>query len=514
MNNPALLNSNRRQDLTMLVVVVVNALLCLGLGFYNQATSLALLVSIPCLIACGLAYHFWGGSLNSRLLLATVLVILVALQLQITKGSSSIHANVYISLCLLLPYCDWRVIAYMGSLLAAHHLGTQALSTADYPLYVHATGERWGHFADLGFLLVLCAFLINAAKYLQKRAGETFEMAFLVNAMGQEGPIRLNLDAVRTASKTGGRLRDVQQRMAAALRLVREALFSMHKAAEEVGHTSGELLSRTDRTANGLKDAAMSLEQITMIVQASAQASKEALELSKASSTMATQGGAVVSQMVSTMQEIEQSSRKITDITAVIDAIAFQTNILALNAAVEAARAGEQGRGFAVVASEVRRLAGRSAEAAKEIKGLISASLETVERGAKLADEAGSTMVDLVASVKRVGDVFDSLTADNSEHAQGLEVVAASVKELDEVTRQNVHVAERSGEIAHELLEQAVALAEVLSTFRLGDDAAVADFLVAAQAAVAAAAAARASVAARVESGPIQSHAGSNVDFF
>ncbi|MBB4844796.1 methyl-accepting chemotaxis protein [Paucibacter oligotrophus] len=512
--HPALLNSNKSQDITILLVVLLNAILALGLGYYTQALPLALKVALPCLLLAGLSYRYVGGRISSRLVLATVLVALVALQLQLTQGATNIHANVYVSLCLMLFYGDWRVIAFMGGLLGLHQLGFQALSSAQLPLYVHGTEGRWGQVADLGFLAVLSTFLIQGARQMQQRANERFELEFLVNAMGKDGPIRLNLDSIRTGSKVGGRLKDVQGRMSSALRLVREATFSVHGAAEEVGATSTELLSRTDKTANGLKDAAMSLEQITMIVQASARASKEALDMSHASSAMAIKGGDVVSQMVSAMQEIDQSSRRITDIISVIDMIAFQTNILALNAAVEAARAGEQGRGFAVVAGEVRRLAGRSAEAAKEIKTLIAASLETVERGAKLADVAGGTMVELVSSVKRVGEVFDNLTADNSEHAQGLEVVAASVKELDEVTRQNVHVAERSGEIAHELLGQSVALAEVLSTFRLGDDSAVTEFLKSARSAVEAAAQARAQMASRSVSAASEAGGGSNIDFF
>ena len=512
------MNPNSSHDRTMLAIIASNALLAVALGFGRESSGMALQWTLPCLVLAGLIYRFRGGTELGRLGFATLLMILVAVQLQLTQGANSIHANVYISLCLLLPYGDWIVIAYMTGLFCVHSLAFHFFNSSSMPLYVHETTGPWSLVADWGFLLVLSAFLIFSARQMRQQANERFEMEFLVKAMGQDGPIRLNLDAVRTDSNVGSRLKHVQQRMAAALRLVRAAIFKVHAAAHEVGESSSELMERTNRTATGLNDAAMSLEQITVIVKESARASKEALAHSQASSAMASKGGEVVQQMVSTMQEIDQSSRRITDIIAVIDAIAFQTNILALNAAVEAARAGEQGRGFAVVASEVRMLAGRSAEAAKEIKQLITASTETVARGTQQASLASSTMMDLVSSVKSVSTVFDSLTADNAEHAQGIEVVAASVKELDAITRQNVHVAERSGQIADELLQQAVSLAEVLSTFRLGDDKAVAELLKTAQQSALVSSQAQASLIQRRSQ--VQSQASnnpdgnSNIDFF
>jgi len=513
-SHPALQQGNRAQDRFLLAVIGANTLLALGLGYGYGQLGMTLVLGLGCLIGAGAAVHFWSGRPGCRMLLATLLIALVATQLQVSRGDTTIHANVYVSLCLLLPYGDWKLIAYTGVMLVIHHLGFEAASSTAQPLFVHVNDSRLGDAADIGFILVLSGFLIHAAVGMHRRAGERFELEFLVNAMGRDGPIRLNLDVVRTDSAVGQRLKHVQGRMAAALRQVRDATVNVHGAAKEVGDSSGELMARTDRTANGLKDAAMCLEQITVIVQESARASKEARELSHASSTLAVRGGAVVTQMVNTMEEIDKSSRRITDIIGTIDAIAFQTNILALNAAVEAARAGEQGRGFAVVASEVRRLAGRSAEAAREIKTLISASMETVERGTQLASAAGSTMDELVSSVKSVGTVFDSLTADNAEHAQGIEVVAASVKELDEVTRQNVHVAERSGQIADELLQQAAALAEVLSTFRLGDDGAVNELLRNAQQLAAQAASKRQERSQQSSSASTSEAGGSNIDFF
>ena len=287
--------------------------------------------------------------------------------------------------------------------------------------------------------------------------------------MGREGPIRLNLAVMRTESPLAQRLQHVQARMAEAMRAVQASSRQVEVAAHEVAAGSGELMARTEAAASGLRDSAMCLEQIGIIVQHSTEASTEAKAMSGTAAGMADQGDRLISDVVETMKAIESSSHRINDIIGVIDGIAFQTNILALNAAVEAARAGEQGRGFAVVASEVRSLAQRSAAAAKEIKSLIGVSTDTVESGTKLVSGAGQTMNQLVASVRRVGELFESVSADTSEQMQGLKTVSDSISELSGTTQQNVAVAERASAAAADLREQSARLAEVLASFNLGD---------------------------------------------
>ncbi|MDP3617546.1 MAG: methyl-accepting chemotaxis protein, partial [Rhodoferax sp.] len=191
---------------------------------------------------------------------------------------------------------------------------------------------------------------------------------------------------------------------------VRTSTDSMASASAEIASGNQDLSARTEQTASNLQRTASSMDELTNMVRQSAEASRQAKQLASSAGAVAARGGVMVSQVVSTMSDIHQSSRKINDIIGVIDGIAFQTNILALNAAVEAARAGEQGRGFAVVASEVRRLAGRSAEAAKEIKGLIGASVERIEAGSRLVTDAGATMTEIVSSVQRVSDIIGEIT--------------------------------------------------------------------------------------------------------
>ncbi|MEY4883316.1 MAG: hypothetical protein RIS34_1170 [Pseudomonadota bacterium] len=242
---------------------------------------------------------------------------------------------------------------------------------------------------------------------------------------------------------------------------------SIRLASAEIATGNHDLSVRTELAATNLQRAATSTVQITGTVKQSADAARQANQMATAAAKVAARGGAVVAQVVSTMDEINSSARKISDIIAVIDGIAFQTNILALNAAVEAARAGEQGRGFAVVASEVRSLAGRSAQAAKEIKNLIGESVGKVDVGARLVADAGKTMTEIVASVQRVADIIGEISVSSSEQSTGIGEVNSAVMELDDMTQQNAALVEQSTASADSLREQAHRLAQVVSTFKL-----------------------------------------------
>jgi methyl-accepting chemotaxis protein-2 (aspartate sensor receptor) len=264
----------------------------------------------------------------------------------------------------------------------------------------------------------------------------------------------------------------MRQTLAGTMAQVRQAAESIQLASAEVAAGNADLSQRTEQAASSLQQTAGSLEQLTGNVRQSADAASQANQLAASASTVAERGGAVVSQVVATMDEINGASKKIADIIGTIDGIAFQTNILALNAAVEAARAGEQGRGFAVVASEVRSLAQRSAAAAREIKTLIGTSVDKVEAGSRLVRSAGSTMGEIVASVKRVTDVIGEITAAAAEQSNGIGQVNGAVAQLDQMTQQNAALVEESAAAAESLREQAQRLAGVVGTFELDGAAA------------------------------------------
>ena len=265
-------------------------------------------------------------------------------------------------------------------------------------------------------------------------------------------------------------LKDMNESLARTVGQVRASSETIGVATREIATGNADLSARTESQASSLEQTASAMEELTGTVKQNADNARQANQLVVSASTVAVKGGDVVSQVVSTMGSIKESSRKIVDIIGVIDGIAFQTNILALNAAVEAARAGEQGRGFAVVAAEVRNLAQRSAGAAKEIKMLIGDSVEKVDGGSKLVDEAGHTMQEIVNSVKRVADIMSEITAASQEQSTGIEEVNRAIGQMDAMTQQNAALVEQAAAAAESMQDQANNLAHAVSLFTLGEN--------------------------------------------
>ncbi|MFD1839863.1 methyl-accepting chemotaxis protein [Paracidovorax cattleyae] len=265
-------------------------------------------------------------------------------------------------------------------------------------------------------------------------------------------------------------MKDMRDQLARVVGQVRQSSDSIATGSTQIATGNADLSQRTEEQASNLQQTAASMEQLTATVKNNGETARQATQLANSASEVAERGGTVMGQVVNTMGAITDSSRRISDIIGVIDGIAFQTNILALNAAVEAARAGEQGRGFAVVASEVRSLAQRSADAAKEIKALISTSVEKVEAGSQQVEEAGRTMADIVSQVKRVSDLINEISAATQEQTQGIGQVSDAVSQLDQVTQQNAALVEESAAAADSLRAQAGRLVDAVSQFRLHHD--------------------------------------------
>jgi len=262
-------------------------------------------------------------------------------------------------------------------------------------------------------------------------------------------------------------LGEMQQGLARLVAQVRGSSDSIATASQQIAIGNADLSQRTEEQASNLQETAASMEQLSSTVKTSTGTAQAASEMAADAASAATHGGQMVSQVVATMKEISDASQRISEITGVIDGIAFQTNILALNAAVEAARAGEQGRGFAVVAAEVRVLAQRSAEAAKEIKGLIGGSVEKVQAGARQVDEAGASMSEIVAQVQRVSQMISELSQASKEQSQGIAQVGDAVQQLDQVTQQNAALVEETAAAAESLRTQSTQLAQAMDVFRL-----------------------------------------------
>ena len=306
-----------------------------------------------------------------------------------------------------------------------------------------------------------------ARSIVRQLGGEPAEATELARSVAA-GDLAVRIE-LRTGDTTSlmAQLKEMQASLVTVVSNVRQNSESVATASAQIAQGNNDLSQRTEEQASALEETAASMEELSSTVKQNADNARQASQLALGASTVAIKGGEVVGQVVDTMKGINDSSKKIADIISVIDGIAFQTNILALNAAVEAARAGEQGRGFAVVATEVRNLAGRSAEAAKEIKSLIVASVERVEQGTALVDQAGVTMTEVVSSIKRVTDIVGEISAASAEQSAGVSQVGEAISQMDQVTQQNAALVEESAAAAESLKVQAQHLVQAVAVFKL-----------------------------------------------
>jgi methyl-accepting chemotaxis protein len=319
----------------------------------------------------------------------------------------------------------------------------------------------------LALVVAACIGWLITRSLLKELGGEPSEAADLARAVSQGDFTRSIAVKLGDTSSLIANLGVMQGNLAQIVTTVRTGSEGVATASAEIAEGNNDLSARTEQQASALEQTASSMEELGATVRQNADSAKQANQLAQSASTIAVEGGNVVGQVVETMKGINDSSRKISDIISVIDGIAFQTNILALNAAVEAARAGEQGRGFAVVASEVRSLAGRSAEAAKEIKMLINASVERVEHGTTLVDQAGVTMAEVVSSIKRVTDLVGEISAASNEQALGVAQVGEAVTQMDQTTQQNAALVEEMAAAASSLKSQATELVQAVAFFKV-----------------------------------------------
>jgi len=427
----------RRADQVMLAVLALEAVVALVLGMGPGQFGVALggtLVLAGLGASCAFASP---GSLLSRLVLSGCAMAMVALHIQLGRGLVEYHFGVFVVLAVVLVYRDARPLLLAAALIAVHHIGFDRALAAGLGLYCLAE-------PDFGRIVIHALYVV----------AQTGIELYIV---------RLMLASSSQATRLAGELQSTLERLAPAVATVRDATSQIEAAAGEMAVANSDLSSRTEQTAAALQQTVSTLSELTSAVEQSAVAAREADGLASAVARTAEEGGQAVQRVVANMDGISQSSRRIADIIGVIDGIAFQTNILALNAAVEAARAGEQGRGFAVVAGEVRSLAGRSAEAAREIKSLISGSVEQIEAGSRLVQQAGTTMTDLVVRVREVTQTISQISQASSGQSSGLGDVNRNVAEIDGMTQQNAALVEQGAAAAQSLKSQAQLLAQAVS---------------------------------------------------
>jgi len=455
-------------DLVVLSAIGATFLGAQAYGAAHDNLLVSLVAGLFLLGLCGVVA--WVGKAQpafSRNVLPVLGMAMVGLMIHVARGHNEAHFAVFAFMACLVAYRRSLPIVVGAVAIAVHHLSFNQF-------------QAWGWgpmcFTEASFARVVEHALFVVAEagvllFLAARARADFRAAQALmdiaeHLVADDGTVNLHLPPATSQDRVSRKLRDALTHISSAVEEVRTSAEAIRVACRDIAQGNQALSSRTEQAAASIQQTAASVDQIAATIRTSTDNAHQANALAGSASGVAVEGGEAVGRVVATMSGIQQSSRKITDIIGVIDGIAFQTNILALNAAVEAARAGEQGRGFAVVASEVRSLAQRSAEAAKEIKQLITNSVEQVETGSALVGSTGETIGQVVEQVRRVTELVGQITLSSSEQNLGIGQINTSIGLLDQATQQNAALVEQTAAAAESLTRQAGRLTQVVSVFQ------------------------------------------------
>jgi len=458
-----------RADRLMLPVIWSMFVMALALAGWHDTLGWALAIGLPAALGPTAAILLAPGSRASRYLVATALMVFAALHIHQSAGTTELHFGIFVLLAFLLCYRDWSVIVVGAAVIAVHHLSFNYLQEWGFGVLCFTETGLGKVLAHAAYVVAETVVLSYLSLLLHREAVQAVELGARLDQVNASGDGRITLAATpSTALSDGGR---VLEGMMAALR---DAVAVVHAGSEAIAHAShaiadgnADLSRRTGSQSEGLRQTAEAMAQLTVAVRDNDADARQASNLAAGAAGVAERGGQVVEQMIDSMEAIRTRSRRIVDIIAVIDGIAFQTNILALNAAVEAARAGEQGRGFAVVASEVRGLAQRSAAAAREIAALIHDSVAAVDAGDTLAGQAGRTMEEIVGAVREVATIMARIVAASHGQATGIASVNDAIAEMDRGTRDNAALVQQAEAAAASMQQQVQLLSQAVAAFRL-----------------------------------------------
>ena len=455
-----------RHDIVVLWGIAAVFIGTLAYGWIYNNLMLGLVLGLVFMgLSLGVAAWSKSGAL-SRVALPVLGMTMVGLMIHVALGHSEAHFAVFAFLACLVVYRSSVAIIAGAVAIAIHHLSFNQFQTWGWGPMCFTEPSFMRVVEHAIYVVVESVVLILLALRARADFATAEELMRIVEQIqGDNGTINLNASHLAVKGRVSRKLVDALQHIETAIQQVHRSSDAIRQASGDIAHGNQLLSSRTEDAAASIAQTAASVEEIASTIRASVDNAHQANQLAGQASDVATRGGEAVHRVVDTMSGIQQSSRKITDIIGVIDGIAFQTNILALNAAVEAARAGEQGRGFAVVASEVRSLAQRSAEAAKEIKQLITRSVEQVDSGSSLVGNTGEIIGEVVEQVRRVSTLVSEITVSSSEQNEGIGQINLAISRLDQTTQQNASMVEQTAAAAERLRLQSDELIAAVSVF-------------------------------------------------
>jgi methyl-accepting chemotaxis protein len=463
-------SSHVKGDRLMVGVLWALAALSFSLAPWHGTWTGALLVGLPAASIPSLLAVAMPGALVTRLVIAAALMVFCALNIHQAYGMIELHFGIFVLLAFLLCYRDWRPIVTGALVAAIHHLSFNFFQELGYGLMCFTKTGLPIVLTHAAYVVAETAALSWFAFVLRREGIQAMELQRIVTGMsGADGRIDLSVTSRAVESVAGRDLHSMTDRLRGMMLTISRSSSAVVHAASETAGGGDELAQRTRQQQQAVAQTTESLHRLTSTVRNNVEQAREANQLVESAAAVAVKGGDVVGDVVQTMREIAQSSRKIAEITGVIDEIAFQTNLLALNAAVEAARAGEQGRGFAVVASEVRVLAQRSASAAREIKALIDASVANVTAGSQLADQAGATINDVVGNVRSITGIVADFQRAFEQQNVGIDEVNHAVSQMREVNEGNASLVDALASAANSLREQGDQLTMAVAMFALGE---------------------------------------------
>ena len=469
--NRILAEHDRAADRLMICILWGLFALALGLASMHDTFGWALAVGLPAAaIPTGLLLR--GGGLAARMTVGVAFMVFCALHIHQALGQNEVHFGIFVLLAFLLCYRDWRVITVAAATVAVHHLTFNYLQELGYPTFCLSHTGIGMVLVHAAYVVVETGVLCYLARKLAHEALQAAELQVAVRAMTAEtGAIDLRSDALPSRTGSARALVDVMRLLQQTMLSVQDNVRHTQHASGRIARDNGDLARQAERQRASIQATVHAMSELTAAVHRNAEHARQAEALAGSAAGIAERSGAVTARVIQTMGAIDATSRRIVDITGVIDGIAFQTNLLALNAAVEAARAGEQGRGFAVVAGEVRDLAMRTSTAAREIKGLIADSVRQVESGSELVRHAGETMDGLLDGVRGVRAIVVEISGASAEQANEISAVDAAIAAMDGTLQQSAVRVDDAATAAAALSSRAVELAGAVAMFKVEGDA-------------------------------------------